>query len=42
MYLLPESVLQGLLAYLQSKPYIEVHEGIAALQNLQKQQTEEQ
>lgn len=35
-YLLPEGLRQSLFAYLASKPYSEVAEGVTALANLQE------
>jgi hypothetical protein len=35
-YKLPEEVLNSLIQYLSQKPYAEVHQGIAALQKLEK------
>ncbi len=34
-YKLPENVLQGLLNYLASRPYVEVQEAIPVLQKLE-------
>lgn len=34
-YLLPKSIRDALLNYLRSRPYVEVAQGIAALQALQ-------
>ena len=35
-YKLPEEVLNSLIQYLSQKPYAEVHQGISALQKLEK------
>lgn len=37
VYLLPDSIRQALIAYLSTKPYAEVAQGVAALQQLQPQ-----
>jgi hypothetical protein len=34
-YIIPAEILKGLIAYLSSKPHVEVHEGIAALTALE-------
>lgn len=36
-FLLPESVLKGLLNYLATRPWAEVNEGIVSLSKLQEQ-----
>lgn len=35
VYLLPDAIRQALIGYLAAKPYAEVAQGIAALQQLQ-------
>jgi hypothetical protein len=36
MYKIDEQTIQALLGYLSQRPYAEVHQGIAALQKLEK------
>lgn len=35
-YIINEDVLGGILAYLMQRPYVEVHQGISALQSLKR------
>lgn len=36
-FLIPEQLRNALIGYLAQRPYVEVHQAIAALQSLQKQ-----
>ena len=41
-YIIPEELVQALLSYLKSRPYIEVFEGVQALESLKAIEKEEE